>query len=143
MPVGGARPGAGRPKGRTNSVTAKAREAAAETGLLPHEWLLKISRGEPVEQKRWQVTYDDHGNEVSRELIVEQHYADFATRIDAAKAAASFYAPKLATQTVTVGMTGAVDLRNHSEDELNARLALLMEEVAASTVDKKHPCERR
>lgn len=103
MAVGGARPGAGRPKGRTNSVTAKAREAAAKTGLLPHEWLLKVSRGEPIEQKRWVVVYDKNGNEKSRELITEEVYADFLTRLDAAKAAAPFYAPKLAVQQVKVG----------------------------------------
>ena len=102
MAVGGARPGAGRPKGRTNSVTAKARESATETGLLPHEWLLKVSRGEAIEQKRWVTKYDKNGKEVSRELVTEQVYADFPTRIDASKAAAPFYAPKLAVQTVSV-----------------------------------------
>lgn len=103
MPVGGARPGAGRPKGAKQKITAKAREAAMETGLLPHEWLLKVSRGEPVEQKRWKIIYDGKGNEKSRELITEEVYADFPTRIDAAKAAAPFYAPKLAVQQVKVG----------------------------------------
>ena len=103
MAVGGARPGAGRPKGRTNSVTAEARKAAAESGLLPHEWLLKVSRGEPIEQKRWKIVYDKNGNEKSRELITEEVYADFPTRIDAAKAAAPFYAPRLAVQQVKVG----------------------------------------
>lgn len=102
MAVGGARPGAGRPKGRTNSVTAKARESAAETGLLPHEWLLKVSRGEGIEHKRWVTKFDKNGKEISRELITEEVYADFPTRIDASKAAAPFYAPKLAVQTVSV-----------------------------------------
>lgn len=103
MPVGGARPGAGRPKGRTNSVTAEARKAAAETGLLPHEWLLKVSRGEGIEHKRWKIIYDKNGVEKSRELITEEVYADFPTRLDAAKAAAPFYAPKLAVQQVKIG----------------------------------------
>lgn len=103
MARGGARPGGGRPKGSVQKVTAQAREAAAESGLLPHEWLLKVSRGEPIEQKRWKITYDAKGNEKSRELITEEVYADFPTRIDAAKAAAPFYAPKLAVQQVKVG----------------------------------------
>lgn len=103
MAVGGARPGAGRPKGRITSVSAKARAEAAESGLLPHEWLLKVSRGEPVEQKRWKIIYDKQGNEKSRELITEEVYADFPTRLDAAKAAAPFYAPRLAVQQVKVG----------------------------------------
>lgn len=102
MAVGGARPGAGRPKGRTNSVTAEARKAAAESGILPHEWLLKVSRGEPIEQKRWKIVYDKQGNEKGRELITEEVYADFPTRIDAAKAASPYYAPRLAVQNVSI-----------------------------------------
>lgn len=102
MAVGGARAGAGRPKGRTNSVTAEARKAAAESGLLPHEWLLKVSRGEPIEQKRWKIIYDSKGNEKGRELITEEVYADFPTRIDAAKAASPYYAPRLAVQNVSI-----------------------------------------
>lgn len=109
MAVGGARPGAGRPKGRTNSVTAEARKAAAESGMLPHEWLLKVSRGEPIEQKRWKIIYDKQGNEKGRELITEEVYADFPTRIDAAKAASPYYAPRLAVQNVSItGNTDAV-----------------------------------
>jgi hypothetical protein len=102
MAVGGARAGAGRPKGTLAKVTAKAREAAAKTGLLPHEWLLKVSRGEGIKQKRWVVKYDAKGNEKSRDLIEEEVYADFPTRIDAAKAASPYYAPRLAVQTVSV-----------------------------------------
>jgi hypothetical protein len=102
MAVGGARAGAGRPKGTLAKVTAKAREAAAKTGLLQHEWLLKVSRGEGIKQKRWVVKYDAKGNEKSRDLIEEEVYADFPTRIDAAKAASPYYAPRLAVQTVSV-----------------------------------------
>jgi hypothetical protein len=64
--------------------------------------LLKVSRGEPIEQKRWVTKYDKNGKETGRELVTEEVYADFPTRIDASKAAAPFYAPKLATQTVSV-----------------------------------------
>lgn len=73
-----------------------------ETGLLPHEWLLKVSRGEGIVHKRWVVQYDKNGKEKSKELVEEEVYADFPTRIDAAKAAAPFYAPRLAVQTVSV-----------------------------------------
>ena len=102
MAVGGPRPGSGRPKGSVTKVTAKAREAAMEPGLLPHEWLLKVSRGEGIVHKRWVVKYDAKGNEKSHDLVEEEVYADFPTRLDAAKAAAPFYAPKLAVQTVSV-----------------------------------------
>lgn len=109
MARGGARPGGGRPKGSVQKVTAQAREAAMETGLLPHEWLLKVSRGEPIEQKRWVIKYDAKGNEKGRELITEEVYADFPTRIDAAKAASPYYAPRLAVQNVSItGNTDAV-----------------------------------
>lgn len=102
MPRGGPRPNSGRKPGSTNRVTVAAREAARETGLLPHEWLLKVSRGEPIEQKRWKDVLDEEGNVVDREVVTEVVYADFGTRMDAAKAAAPFYAPRLATQTVSV-----------------------------------------
>lgn len=109
MARGGARPGGGRPKGSVQKVTAQAREAAAESGMLPHEWLLKVSRGEPIEQKRWKIVYDKQGNEKGRELITEEVYADFPTRIDAAKAASPYYAPRLAVQNVSItGNTDAV-----------------------------------
>lgn len=102
MAGGGRQPGAGRPKGALSKVTAKAKQAAMETGLLPHEWLLLVSRGEGIKHKRWVVKYDKQGKEVSRDLVEEEVYADFPTRIDAAKAASPFYAPKLAVQTVSV-----------------------------------------
>lgn len=109
MAGGGRQPGAGRPKGALSKVTAKAKQAAMETGLLPHEWLLKVSRGEGIKQKRWVVKYDAKGNEKSRELVEEEVYADFPTRIDAAKAASPYYSPRLAVQTVSVsGSSDAV-----------------------------------
>ena len=103
MARGGKQPGSGRPKGSLSKVTAKAKQAAMETGLLPHEWLLKVSRGEGITHKRWVIKYDAKGKELSRELVEEEVYTDFSTRLDAAKAASPFYAPKLATQTISVG----------------------------------------
>ena len=102
MAGGGRQPGAGRPKGALSKVTAKAKQAAMETGLLPHEWLLMVSRGEGIKHKRWVIKYDAKGNEKSRDLVEEEVYADFPTRIDAAKAASPYYAPRLAVQTVSV-----------------------------------------
>lgn len=104
MASGGRQPGSGRPKGALSKVTAKAKQAAMETGLLPHEWLLKVSRGEPIVHKRWKIEYfktgPKAGTEKSRTLIEEEVYTEFSTRLDAAKAAAPFYAPKLAVQVV-------------------------------------------
>lgn len=95
MAGGGKQPGAGRPKGSLSAVSQRAKIAAMETGLLPHEWLLKVSRGEAITHNRLVVIKDAGGNEVSRGYVSEEHYADFETRIDAAKAAAPFYSAKL------------------------------------------------
>ena len=91
----------GRPYGSSSRMTQRAREEALKTGILPHEWLLKISRGEPIEQKHWEIKYDKVGKEVSRTLITEEVYATFPDRIDAAKSAAPYYAPRLAMMAVT------------------------------------------
>lgn len=76
--TGGYRPGAGRKKGGRNTLTQKMIEAASLTGLLPHQILLEISRTGLIEH---------HGQSVK---------VDLDTRIDCIKAAANYYAPKLA-----------------------------------------------
>lgn len=127
MPVGGARKGAGRPKGTLAKVTNKTREAAMATGLLPHEWLLKISRGEMITQQI--AIRDIETGEVSYELM--EIYPDFDTRVEAAKSAAPYYAPRLATQNVKLGGgvgLGILDpkaLRGLSPHELDNMIALL------------------
>lgn len=52
MAKGGKRPGAGRPKGSVNRVTAAQREAAAQTGETPLEYMLRTMRDGRVDQKR-------------------------------------------------------------------------------------------
>jgi len=94
--------GVGRPRGAVSKVSARAKLAAMETGLLPHEWLLKVSRGEGIKHRHWVIKCDAKGNEKNRTLVEEEIYADFQTRVDAAKAAAPYYAPRLAVQTVSV-----------------------------------------
>lgn len=73
---GGKRPGAGRKKGQVVKFDEAARKKAAETGILPLEFMLNVMRDE------------------------EQ---DFSTRFDAAKAAAPYVHARLASvdQTVT------------------------------------------
>jgi len=73
---GGKRQGAGRRKGGVNKMLEKARVLAASTGLLPHEFLLAMSRGESTPGVP----------KPTREEI-----------IDARKAVAPYYAPKLAS----------------------------------------------
>lgn len=88
MAHGGKRKGAGRPKGSPSKFTAEAREAAASTGKLPHEILLSIARGEPVT-----VSGVD---EETGQVVERQYFPDLPEIIDAAKAAAPYYAPKFA-----------------------------------------------
>lgn len=117
----------GRPKGSRSIVTSKARQAAMATGLLPHEWLLKVARGEMVQQQI--PTRDVETGVVTYEL--REVYPDLETRLDAAKAAAPFYAPKLATQNVNmkgslgVGVLDAESLKKMSLKELDVMIALL------------------
>ena len=114
----------GRPKGALSKISEKARQLAAETGILPHAWLMKIARGEPVTQMQWVVKYDANGKADGRELVEQQLYADFATRVEAAKAAAPFYAPRLSTQTVFApeGIKCEITKAKLSKKELVAEL---------------------
>jgi len=73
-------------------MSRAARDAAVVTGELPHEFLLRVSRGGPIIEL------------VAREGVYEavQRPPTFSERVDAAKAAAPFYAPKLANVAAQV-----------------------------------------
>lgn len=94
MPSGGRREGAGRKPGSTSKVMTEARVRARATGQLPHEFLLSVVRGEPVDGRR----------------------PSLDQRIDAAKASAPFYAPKMATSEVTLTTNPLKELM----DQINA-----------------------
>jgi len=79
MARGGTRVGAGRKRGGVNTLSLEARKAAAETGALPHEFMLGIMRN-PKETKE--------------------------RRLDAAKAAAPYYAPRLAAIVAKINAPG-------------------------------------
>lgn len=73
----GSKPGerrGGRKPGVPNKKSAERIAMATATGMLPHEFLLAVARGEPV----------------------GDHIPTFDQRVDAAKAAAPYYAPRLA-----------------------------------------------
>lgn len=74
MSRGGKRPGAGRPKGAVAKMSAAAVAQAKSTGELPHEFLLRVVRGECIDDLM---------------PTLEQ-------RISAAVSAAPYFAPKLA-----------------------------------------------
>lgn len=76
-PKGGP-PGPGRPPGRRQEVSNEQRRAAARTGELPHQFLLRIMRMGP-------------GAKIGNYIL------QFSDVMEAAKAAAPFYAAKLAS----------------------------------------------
>lgn len=78
MSHGGFRQGAGRKPGSTNLASMRSRLAAAESGELPHQFLLRVARGE----------------------IVDDHQPTFAERVDAAKAAAPYFSARLASTKI-------------------------------------------
>jgi hypothetical protein len=51
MNRGGKRLGAGRPKGAVAKLTASAVARAKSTGELPHEFLLRVVRGESIDNE--------------------------------------------------------------------------------------------
>lgn len=106
---GGYRPNAGRKPNSMNKMSQEAREQAKLTGLLPHEILLSMARGEP------QVVIDvdvDSGRVTKRYEAVS-----LEKRLDSAKAAAPYYAPKISTVEVISGVG------DHDLDQLIAQLA--------------------
>lgn len=94
---GGARAGAGRPIGSMSRLAKEAREQAKLTGDLPHEFLLRVSRGELIEGKRY--------DEVTGKISTYYEMPDFEKRMDAAKSAAPYYAPKISTVEVISGVS--------------------------------------
>jgi hypothetical protein len=72
--------------------------------LLPHELLLKIAHGECFRIRRLVIVYfksgAQKGQEKERKWIEEDYYPSFTEQVDAAKAAAPYYAPRLATQVI-------------------------------------------
>lgn len=83
MAHGGSRPNAGRKKGSLNARTQKVAERCAEEGITPLEYMLNIMR-DPTQE--------------------------FQTRMDAAKSAAPYIHPKLASveQKVEAEVNGSI-----------------------------------
>jgi hypothetical protein len=108
----------GRPPGAKGHVSSMVRLLAAESGLLPHELLLAWARGEPMV----------HKTKVGKVVTEEEIYIDPLTRIDCAKAAAAYYAPRLAATQVDV--SGSIGVQELSDGELDAKLSRLLESQA-------------
>ena len=83
MPRGGYRVGAGRPKGAVAKITEEAVAKAKAGGELPHQFLLRIMRGEVIDGER----------------------PSLQMRIAAAVSAAPYFAPKLAVMEAQLETT--------------------------------------
>lgn len=68
----------------------------------PHEWLADIAEGKPVIYRKRVPIRDDAGNVIAHEWHKVEVYPRLCDRIDAAKAAAPYYAPRLMAQKITV-----------------------------------------
>lgn len=95
MARGGARPGAGRKKGSVNKLSTEATRIAASSGMLPHEILMRLGRGEVVSGFEAPAV---EGNKRKSRLI--RSPLSLEQRLDCLKAAAAFYAPKLMAAAV-------------------------------------------
>lgn len=104
---GGARPGAGRPKGAISRAAKDAIKRAKASGELPHEFLLRVSRGEKIDGK----------------------VSSIQARIDAAKAAAPYFAAKLSV--AEYHQFDPHDLRNMTDEELEAEIKASEASLAA------------
>ena len=101
----------GRPKGSVGKLSLAAREAARLTGELPHEFLLRVTRGEVIAQP---MRLD------SGETRTVYQIPDLPMRVDAAKAAAPYFAPKLSAVQF---------LSQSTDDELDQLIAGLATEA--------------
>lgn len=108
-----ARTGLGqRGKGATGRWAEESRKRARETGELPHEFLLRVARGEGI----------DLIEEREGQLIERTYYPNFTDRVEAATSCANYFAPKLTAQQVE-NIDGAAEL---SDEDIARQIDALM-----------------
>lgn len=76
-------------------ISADTVEAARATGMLPHEWLLAVMRGEQINH----FAYDSETQEIVEVIVLPT----FADRMEAAKSAAPYFANKLQPEKRATG----------------------------------------
>jgi len=114
--------GAGRPAGRSGNMSRALVQQAALEGELPHQFLLRVMRGQDEFFVEETLTEDGPVYHMRRPYLSE--------RIDAAKAAAPYYAPRLAEMKVQAsGAVGIADLKE--------MLDINMRECAAKEILKE------
>lgn len=102
---------AGITKRTTSSRWAEeSRKQARESGELPHEFLLRVARGEPIDI----VELNEEGLRIAK-----IYYPTFSDRVECANACANYFAPKLTAQ-----QTESMDpVSEMTDEELNRKLA--------------------
>lgn len=70
-----------------DKISAEVVESARATGMLPHEWLLAVMRGEQINH----FAYDSDTQEIIEVIVLPT----FSDRMEAAKTAAPYFANKL------------------------------------------------
>lgn len=102
----------GKAKGTKDTSTLIMKRMMEETGELPHEFLLRVMRGEIEVSVPIQVDVKDENGKRTGEKVTEwvKQVPDLAMRVDAAKAAAPFYAPKLAAMNIDITQQNNVTL---------------------------------
>ena len=109
-----ARTGLGqRGKGATGRWAEESRKRARDSGELPHEFLLRVARGEGVDL----VEETEDGS-----LRERTYYPSFTDRVECATACANYFAPKLTAQQVE-NIDGAEEL---SDEDIARQLEALM-----------------
>lgn len=100
-----------RGKSTTSRWAEESRKQARDSGELPHEFLLRVSRGDVITIKEFD------GDEIKEKT----YYPSFQDRIDAAQLCANYFAPKLSAQ-----QTESLDpVSEMTDEELNRQLAEL------------------
>lgn len=87
-------------RNQREKISAETVEAARATGMLPHEWLLAVMRGEQINH----FAYDSDTQEIIEVIVLPT----FSDRMEAAKSAAPYFANKLQPEKRAPG-TGHAD----------------------------------
>ena len=102
-----------RGKGATGRWAEESRKRARDTGELPHEFLLRVARGEGIDL----IEEKEDGS-----LKERTYYPNFTDRVEAATSCANYFAPKLTAQQVE-NLDGATEL---SDEDITRQLEVLM-----------------
>lgn len=108
MPRGGKRPGAGRPKGSKNTKTREIAEKAAAEGITPLEYMLEVMRDPRLPP---------------------------AQRMDAAKSAAPYIHPRLASVAVGGDPDNPIEVNHGVSEQISGHVAEALEELSRVRAD--------